>query len=123
MPYYPLCWQGVSARRWFVLTLCSTIVKGIGTGGIEPPTPSASRKCSPTELRACNSSGYPTSPASNFPAQCQGKTRFSGFAHDLHGDTPTHAATELNRDGVGAELLDRLFKQNFSPIDSYALGV
>lgn len=26
---------------------------GIGTGGFEPPTPSVSRKCSPTELRAC----------------------------------------------------------------------
>jgi hypothetical protein len=25
----------------------------VGTGGIEPPTPSASRKCSPAELRAC----------------------------------------------------------------------
>ncbi len=24
----------------------------VGTGGIEPPTPSASRKCSPAELRA-----------------------------------------------------------------------
>ena len=24
----------------------------VGTGGIEPPTPSTSRKCSPTELRA-----------------------------------------------------------------------
>ena len=25
----------------------------VGTGGIEPPTPSVSGKCSPTELRAC----------------------------------------------------------------------
>jgi len=24
------------------------VVESIGTGGIEPPTPSASRKCSPT---------------------------------------------------------------------------
>ena len=27
----------------------------VGTGGIEPPTPSTSRKCSPTELRAFKS--------------------------------------------------------------------
>ncbi len=29
----------------------------VGTGGIEPPTPSVSGKCSPTELRACNNRG------------------------------------------------------------------
>ena len=29
-------------------------IKLVGTGGIEPPTPSVSGKCSPTELRACN---------------------------------------------------------------------
>ena len=31
---------------------CNRII-GIGTGGIEPPTSSVSRKRSPTELRAC----------------------------------------------------------------------
>src|SRR5712691_6183918 len=55
----PLSWQEVSARRRFVLTLCANAAESIGTGGIEPPTPSVSRKCSPTELRACNPSERP----------------------------------------------------------------
>lgn len=40
----------------------------VGTGGIEPPTPSVSGKCSPTELRACN---QPRRFVSNRHQHCQ----------------------------------------------------
>ena len=40
------------------------ITKMVGTGGIEPPTPSTSRKCSPTELRA-----FKRSQAAHFEAR------------------------------------------------------
>src|SRR4030095_3003874 len=72
--------------------------KGIGTGGIEPPTPSASRKCSPTELRACK----PIKPAlasllpTNFPLRCQGKSAVLGFAYYLDGYSGTHLATKIH---------------------------
>jgi hypothetical protein len=48
----------------------------VGTGGIEPPTPSVSGKCSPAELRACceiRSIGTVFTPLLHRSRTCKGK--------------------------------------------------
>src|SRR5574341_848145 len=73
----PLLIVGFYLTAIYPHALFSYTTESIGTGGLEPPTPSASRKCSPTELRACKLYTSPHLPAgTKFPIWCQEKNTF-----------------------------------------------
>ena len=82
----------------------------IGAGGIEPPTSSASRKRSPTELRACK---IVSSAFLRYPARRGAGLRVGS---DLNLDICPHCAAQIDRHLIRSQLLDRLVKENFPAV-------